>query len=116
MTPTTAPAAKLEADVFEYLNQPDNNKELLGRFLALTKTQQKYLAPAMDAIENNSGCTSPDEQFIISILCDYECGVLNPESAECHLAEYHESLEDTERWAKHFIARHPERFADNDDD
>ena len=62
------------------------------------------MAILLEILQNDTGCTSPAEEFITNLLASYQCDDLTPEDAERELAEFKSSFEITIRMAKRALA------------
>jgi hypothetical protein len=70
----------------------------------LSGDRQKIVA-ALDAVSNDTGCTSPEEEFVSDILGAYDSGDLRPEAVEGWLSVFREDYEAMVVHAVRFMSR-----------
>lgn len=81
-----------------------------ARIAQLRPQDADMLAAFIDILEAHSGSTSPEEEFIHSLVIAYKHGPsgLDPEWAASLLREFEENMLSVAAAAHHFARRHPE--------
>lgn len=90
------------------------HKELLhevkNRIESFSLVRLYELAECIEAVEGDTGCTSPAEQLITSLVGYHSMYGLTPADAAHYMEEFREDFDDNLRTAKHFATRYAPLF------
>jgi hypothetical protein len=87
-----------------------NAAHVLQRAATLCDRRRGYLLKCLDALDLDSGCMTPAEDFIDKILFLYESQALTPTQIKSTVAEFEENYADMEEGVALFIENNPATF------
>jgi hypothetical protein len=90
---------------------PDSNDP------AVTKRENEMLSIVQRICRQHSGCTSPFEAFVLSVLNQAHVGPWpTPDDVEDELKEFRENFELTTKWMRTFAGQYPEAMKSEEKD
>ena len=102
--------AALEEGVDTATDEWKRRMSLIERILTLEKHDIDSAARALDAIESDQGCGTPEEEFVTTILALYGKRLIEPKRLSNAIEELRDHLREVATDAAHFVERFPNGY------